>query len=136
MFRTAAILGVIAIGGAGYYYTDRALNYVEVEARIDGVSSECHLERTKHYVVARKREWTRDGDCDLVASIKADTPDYDDMTIKRTTKVTVRYTSPADGKIHSSAYTFSGTGTDSGLTEGGAVHIMASKTQPERIQKL
>lgn len=136
MFRTAIVLGGVVLVGTAFYYTDRALNYVEVEARIDKVESECHLERTKERVVYRKREWTRDADCDLVASIKADTPDYADMTIKRSTKVTVRYTSPADGQVHSSSYNTSGTGTsDPALVEGGTIHIMANKSKPETIQK-
>lgn len=131
------IIGVVAVGGGGWYYTDRALNYVEVEARIDAVDSTCHLERTKRGVVTKTREWTRDGDCDTVAAIKAETPDYADMAIERKTVVKVRYTSPADGQIHSSSYRVTTSGNpDPKLVEGGVVHVMASKTRPESIQKM
>lgn len=53
------LVGVVMV----VQYTDRALNYVQVQARVDRVESECRLERTSFYVVARRREWTRDMDC-------------------------------------------------------------------------
>jgi hypothetical protein len=134
-FRLGLPVMVIGVGSA-WYYTDRAMNYVEVQARIDEVRSQCHLERTKEYVVARRRSWTRDADCYFVADAQASDPSWADAKIKRETRVVVRYVSPADNQIHTSEYRYSGTGVDEPLKAGGVINIMANKTRPEAIERL
>ncbi|WP_375398391.1 hypothetical protein [uncultured Sphingomonas sp.] len=128
------LLGVVVIGGMGFYYTDRALNYVEVQARIDDIRSQCSLERTRYYGVAKRREWTDDMNCDEAEALLRDRSAYAGMTLKRKIEVFVRYTSPPDSQIHTSSYKT--TGSPGTLEKGGVVDIMANKTRPNVIENL
>lgn len=129
--------GVLVVGAMAVHYADRSLNYVEVQARVDNVSSECHLERTTNRVVSRRREWTRDMDCDLAKELRDEDPDMKGMHIKRTTKVMLRYTSPVDGQIHSGSYYVSSKDDEQKAPQpGSVVGILANTSKPDKIQRL
>lgn len=114
-------------------YADRALNYVEVQARVDKVSSECSLQRK----IGHRREWTRDMDCDLAKALLDDDPEMKGMHITRTSEVTLRYTSPADGQIHTAKYSFFAVGDEKkGPEAGGVITILANTSNPDKIQRL
>lgn len=119
------------------HYADRALNYVEVQARVDAVSSECHLERTSNYVVSRRREWTRDMDCDLAKALRDEDPDMKGMHLMRSSKITLRYTSPVDGQIHSGSYYMSSKDDREPTPQAGSVvGILANTSNASKIQRL
>lgn len=129
--------GVLVVGAITVHYVDRSLNYVEVQARVDSVSSECRLERTKNYVVSRRREWTRDMDCELAKLLRDEDPEMKGMHIKRTTKVMLRYTSPVDGQIHSGSYYVSSKDDEQKAPQpGSVVGILANTSKPDKIQRL
>jgi len=139
------MIRLMMIGGFGVliavvmvvHYLDRAINYVEVQARVDSVSSECRLERTKNYVVSRRREWTRDMDCDLAKTLRDEDSEMKGMHIKRTTKVMLRYTSPVDGQIHSGSYYVSSTDDEQKAPQpGSVVGILANTSKADKIQRL
>lgn len=130
-------VGVVVLVGMAVHYTDRAFNYVEVQGRVDAVKSTCKLERTSFYGVGRRREWTRDMPCDIARMLRAEDPEMKGMHLKRTSDVTLRYTSPADGQVHSGKLHL--TVTDDRQPEpkaGGVLNVMANKSRPDKIQKL
>lgn len=123
------LLGVVTVVN----YADRALNYVEVQARVDKVSSECSLQRK----VGRRREWTRDMDCDLAKMLLDEDPEMKGMHVTRISEVTLRYTSPADDQIHTAKYSFVADGDgQTGPKAGGVINILANTSKPDKIQRL
>ena len=123
--------GLLAVGSAAIVI-DRSVNYVQIPARVDKLESQCHFEKKSF----RRREWTRDGPCELVELLK-DEPDFREMNLIRNTKVVVRYISPADGQTHTADYQLDGDkSANASVQVNGVVQILAHKTKPVRIMKL
>lgn len=135
----AGIVGVLVVGGATWYYTDRNLNYVEVPARVDELKTTCKLELAHHYGVAKRTLSTDYLDCDEAAAVKAADTRMAGAETLRHTEVTVRFVSPADRQVHTGHYSFGGDPAARpnhvALQVGGEVPIMANTSRPGAIEE-
>lgn len=135
----AGIVGVAVVGGVGWYYADRNLNYIEVPARIDDLKTTCKLELVKHYGVGKRTLSTDYLDCDEAAAMKASDPRMTGAETLRHTEVSVRFVSPADRQVHTGHYSFGGDPAARpnhvALQVGGEVPIMANTSRPGAIEE-
>ena len=129
--------GLLYVGVTTVTYIDRALNYVEVQARVDNVSSTCRLERKGYWVGRRRRGMAHDMDCDFVKQLLDEVPAMKGMHYTRTSRLMVRYTSPADRQVHSGSISFSARDDEQQAPQAGSVvGILANTSSPEKIQRL
>jgi hypothetical protein len=128
--------GVVFMGGVfAVIMIDRSVNYQTVQARVDAVTSTCHLEKKGF----KSREWTDDRPCDQIEDAKANDPQYASFHIKRSTTAQVVYVSPADGQEHQGEVHHTTTDDEApfgGAKEGGMMPILAHSSKATRIQTL
>ncbi|MES2095261.1 MAG: hypothetical protein V4459_00735 [Pseudomonadota bacterium] len=122
-----AVLGTVLVGVTVWHCTDRALNYAEVQGRVDSVSATC-------YIKGARGTLAYIDDCDQIAGLVAEGK-VEASDVSRTTRVTVRYTSPADGQVHSGTFKTTSKTPDPTMVGGGVVSIYASKTDPQKIER-
>jgi hypothetical protein len=102
---------------------DKHVNYVPARASVVSVATACRLD-------AKNAPWLYLA-CDRAIEARKTDPELADYTLTQFTKMSVRFTSPVDGKTHIAPLTLQNSKT---WRVGDYIDIIASKTQAEKVR--
>ncbi len=131
-FKIYGILGVLAAGAYGVSETDKSLNYIETDAKITKLTTECTVQKRKSKLVNKETGDLAYMDCKL-AKLVAPIKGYSVSDVRYHHKIEYKYKSPVDNEWHNdkgskTAY------SEGKYKKGQSFKVLAHKTDANKTR--
>lgn len=119
----------------GFTVLDKAANFVQVDAYLEGVEETCHLEKVEGSAFSKHKTMTESAPCHIVEPLAASHPGYVGYNVVRTVFYKVSYKSD-DGRWLMGKLTNLTSHDGHELEIGDKTPILMHKTDNAKIRKI